>query len=70
MSTTTTLEHWLNYAGASRHTSIPITTLRGYVSRAEESGIPFARRGRQVRFKASELDAWLRGDQTIQEGAR
>ncbi len=51
-------EELLDYRGASRFLDTPVGTLQVWVSTRRYS-LPFYKLGRKVRFKKSELAAWL-----------
>ncbi len=48
---------WMSYPQAASYLGIRIGTLRNWVSARY---VPFARRGRVVRFHREKLDRWLR----------
>jgi excisionase family DNA binding protein len=51
-------EELLDYRGAARFLDTPVGTLQVWVSTRRYS-LPFYKLGRKVRFKRSELAAWL-----------
>ncbi len=53
---------WLNPTEAAAYLGIALGTLRNWVS---QRYIPFARRGRVVRFHREKLDAWLRRGECV-----
>lgn len=57
---------WYPYAEAAEYLCLSIGTLRNLVS---QKRIPFSKRGRIVRFRRDELDAWLTSG-TPRRGAR
>ncbi len=48
---------WMSYPQAASYLGIRVGTLRNWVSARY---VPFARRGRVVRFHREKLDRWLR----------
>lgn len=52
-------EPYIDYDEAAEYLSMPLGTLRNKVSAGE---IPHYKRGRIVRFRRSELDAYMRGE--------
>lgn len=58
--------HWLSYGEAAQYLRIAVGTLRNLVSQRR---IPHAKRGRIVRFRPDDLDAWLSGG-TPRRGGR
>jgi excisionase family DNA binding protein len=53
-------EELLDYRGASRFLDTPVGTLQVWIS-TKRYDLPFYKIGRKVRFKKSELAAWLAG---------
>lgn len=58
------MENLLNIFDVSEITKIKVATLRKYVLRGT---IPFRKLGAAVRFKPSEIDAWINGEYQTEE---
>lgn len=49
-------EKWVNLADVAEHLSVSQDTIRNWIKGGK---IPFAKAGRQYKFRLSEVDAWL-----------
>lgn len=55
-------ETWLNLEEAAMHLNVSKDTLRGWIREREANGFPAYRAGKLWRFKAAELDEWVKRD--------
>jgi len=53
-------ECWISIEDAAEYLDIKIVTLRDWIKKIDENGIPAHKIGRQWKFKISELDEWVK----------
>lgn len=53
-------ETWLTLEEAAAHLNVSKDTLRGWIRERETNGFPAYRAGKLWRFKAAELDEWVK----------
>lgn len=55
-------ETWLNLEEAAAHLNVSKDTLRGWIREKDKNGFPAYRAGKLWRFRAAELDEWVKRD--------
>lgn len=50
-------DRWIDTDGAARHVGVSVSTMEKL--RVYGDGCPYSKRGRSVRYRISDLDAWM-----------
>lgn len=57
-------ECWISIEDAAKYLDIKIVTLRDWIKKIDENGIPAHKICRQRNFKISELDEWVKSEKS------
>ncbi len=52
-------DRWVDTEGAAKHVGLAVSTMEKL--RVYGDGCPYSKRGRSVRYRISDLDAWMAG---------